>query len=139
MSMPPARMGTAYFNFIASHDGIGLRPAEGLLSEIEITRLIETMESFGGKISWRSQDDGTRKAYEINISLFDALSGTLDGKDNHAVERFICAHAIMLGLEGIPAIYIHSLVGTRNDYNRLNNSGHNRAINRHQWLSLIHI
>ena len=133
MSMPPARMGTAYFNFIASHDGIGLRPAEGLLSEIEITRLIETMESFGGKISWRSQDDGTRKAYEINISLFDALSGTLDGKDNHAVERFICAHAIMLGLEGIPAIYIHSLVGTRNDYNRLNNSGHNRAINRHQW------
>ena len=133
MSMPPARMGTAYFNFIASHDGIGLRPAEGLLSEIEIKRLIKTMEAFGGKISWRSQDDGTRKAYEINISLFDALSGTLDGKDNFVLKRFICAHAIMLGLEGIPAIYIHSLVGTRNDYNRLTNSGHNRAINRHQW------
>ena len=133
MSMPPARNGTAYFNFVASHDGIGLRPAEGLLSDTEIHTLVTTMQDFGGRISWRTLDDGGSKPYEINISLFDALQGTVGGTDNLGLQRFICAHAIMLALEGIPALYIHSLVGTRNDYQRVENSGHSRAINRHQW------
>ena len=133
MSMPPARNGTAYFNFIASHDGIGLRPAEGLLDEQEINSLVSTMQQFGGLISWRNAENGNRKPYEINISLFDALQGTKDGADENGLQRFLCAHAIMLALEGIPGIYIHSLVGTRNDYQRAENSGHNRAINRHQW------
>jgi sucrose phosphorylase len=133
MSMPPARNGTAYFNFIASHDGIGLRPAEGLLDEQEIDTLVSTMQQFGGLISWRNVANGKRKPYEINISLFDALQGTKDGADENGLQRFLCAHAIMLALEGIPGIYIHSLVGTRNDYQRAENSGHNRAINRHQW------
>ena len=133
MSMPPARNGTAYFNFIASHDGIGLRPAEGLLDDSEINTLVETMQQFGGRVSWRAVDEGKSKPYEINISLFDALQGTQAGPDQWALQRFICAHAIMLALEGVPAIYIHSLMGTRNDYQRVENAGHNRAINRHQW------
>jgi sucrose phosphorylase len=133
MSMPPARNGTAYFNFIASHDGIGLRPAEGLLDDQEIDNLVTTMQQFGGLVSWRTGENGDRKPYEINISLFDALQGTKQGKDQHGLQRFTCAHAIMLALEGIPGIYIHSLLGTRNDYQRAENSGHNRAINRHQW------
>jgi len=133
MSMPPAQNGTAYFNFIASHDGIGLRPAEGLLSDDELDTLIAVMQEFGGHVSYRALDDGQRKPYEINISLFDALRGTTAGPDTRAVERFICAHVIMLGLEGIPGIYLHSLLGTRNDYQRVENTGHYRAINRHQW------
>ena len=131
--MPPARNGTAYFNFIASHDGIGLRPAEGLLSDSEINTLVKTMQGFGGHVSWRALDNGDSKPYEINISLFDALQGTVDGADDLGIQRFVCAHAIMLALEGIPGIYIHSLLGTGNDYQRVENSGHNRAINRHQW------
>ena len=133
MSMPPAQPGTTYFNFVASHDGIGLRPAEGLLSDTEINTLVATVQGFGGHVSWRALDDGGSKPYEINISLFDALQGTVSGADNLGLQRFVCAHAIMLALEGIPAIYIHSLVGTRNDHQRVENSGHNRAINRHQW------
>jgi sucrose phosphorylase len=135
MSMPPAQNGTAYFNFVASHDGIGLRPAEGLLSDIELRKLITTMEDFGGHVSYRALESGANKAYEINIALFDALQGTTMGRDDWGLERFVCAHAIMLGLEGIPAIYIHSLLGTRNDYDRVENTGHYRAINRHQWDS----
>jgi sucrose phosphorylase len=135
MSMPPAQNGTAYFNFIASHDGIGLRPAEGLLSDEELDTLIATMQSFGGHVSYRALDDGRSKPYEINIALFDALQGTTSGPDSRGLERFVCAHAIMLGLEGIPGIYIHSLLGTRNDYDRVEHTGHYRAINRHQWDS----
>jgi len=135
MSMPPAQNGTAFFNFIASHDGIGLRPAEGLLSDEELAALIKTMQAFGGHVSYRALENSEPKPYEINISLADALQGTLAGVDGWGTERFLCAHAIMLGLEGIPGIYIHSLLGTRNDYNRVEHSGHYRAINRHQWDS----
>ena len=144
MSMPPAQNGTAYFNFIASHDGIGLRPAEGLLSEQEINQLVTTMQAFGGEISWRtvttetknnasSQTKEQRKPYELNITLYDALQGTTAGRDEWGHLRFICAHTIMFALEGIPGIYIHSLLGTSNDYKKLQHTSHNRAINRHRW------
>lgn len=133
MSMPPAQHGTTYFNFIASHDGIGLRPAEGLLTEEEIGTLVNTMQDFGGLVSWRSTAEGKQKPYEINIALFDALQGTVAGPDKFGLERFLCAHAIMFGLEGIPGIYIHSLLGTSNDYEKVKNTGQNRGINRHRW------
>ena len=133
MSMPSAVNGTGYFNFIASHDGIGLRPLEGLLSLEEENKLIETLQNFGGKVSWRALDNNEQKPYEINIALYDALKGTVNGEDAFNVVRFICAHTIMLGLQGIPAFYVHSLLGTKNDHQRFFNSGHNRCINRHQW------
>lgn len=133
-SMPPAQPGTTYLNFIASHDGIGLRPAESLLSDEEIDELVDVMENFGGKVSYRSLSDGSKRPYEINISLIDAMSGTASGgKDAWQIQRFLCAHAIMLALEGIPAIYIHSMLGTHNDYEKLKHSGHNRSLNRHSW------
>jgi sucrose phosphorylase len=132
-SMPPAQNGTFFFNFIASHDGIGLRPAEGLLEDQELTSLVNTMQNFGGRISWRTSEDGKQKAYEINIALYDALQGTVKGTDKWGLDRFICAHSIMFGLEGIPGIYIHSLLGTGNDYEKVKNTSQNRSINRHKW------
>ncbi|MBY5992390.1 sugar phosphorylase [Ferrimonas balearica] len=133
MSMPPAQLGTTYLNFIASHDGIGLRPVEGLLDEQAIADIATTMEGFGGRISWRSLAGGGLRPYEINIALFDAMKGTLKGEDGHQEARFLCAHAIMLALEGLPAIYLHSLLATENDHAKLANTGNNRSINRHNW------
>jgi sucrose phosphorylase len=133
MSTPPTQSGTAFFNIIASHDGIGLRPVEGILSEGEVDSLVNAIQKFGGRISWRSLDNGKKKPYEINISLYDALQGTLAGPDHWQNQRFICAHAIMLALGGVPAIYIHSLLGTQNDYNRVEHTNRSRSINRHQW------
>jgi sucrose phosphorylase len=133
MRMPPAPIGCAYLNFTASHDGIGLRPAEGLLSEEEFQQLLETMQQFGGKISMRKKADGTESPYEINIALFDALQGTVKGKDKWQIQRFICSQTIMLSLEGIPAFYIHSLLATHNDPEAVIKTGSKRAINRHRW------
>lgn len=133
MSMPPAQFGTAYFNFIGSHDGIGLRPAEGLLSDWELRSLIDTMQRFGGRISYRTAG-GQPRPYEINIALWDALSGTIaKGPDAWQLARYLCAHTLMLGLEGIPGLYIHSLLATRNDLNRVEHTGQARSINRHLW------
>ena len=133
MSMPPARNGTTYFNFIASHDGIGLRPVEGILTDDEVDNLASLMQEFGGDVSWRTMSDGQHRPYELNISLIDAVSGTYEGKDNFQLNRFICAHAIMLALEGIPAFYIHSLLATGNDLQKLEMTSNKRAINRHNW------
>lgn len=133
MSMPPAQLGCTYFNFTASHDGIGMRPAEGLLSEEDIQRVIDTAEKFGGRLSMRKMPDGSTRTYEINIALFDALKGTIEGEDEWNIERFLCSQIIAMGLEGIPGFYIHSLLATGNDHDGVEKSGHNRAINRHRW------
>ncbi len=133
VTMPPSQMGTFYFNFIASHDGIGLRPAEGLLDQSEINELANCMKEFGGRISWRTSDDGQDKPYEINITLFDALQGTNKGPDRWQIARFMCAHGVMLALEGVPAIYIHSFLGTQNYYQGVEHTNHNRTINRFKW------
>jgi len=133
MSMPPAQNGTAYYNFIASHDGIGLRPVEGILEESIVDLMAEKVREYGGDVSCRSLEGGRERPYELNISLFDAMKGTFDGPDDYQFERFVCAHAIMLALEGIPAFYIHSLLATQNDHDKVKATGSKRAINRHEW------
>lgn len=133
MSMPPAPDDCYYLNFTASHDGIGMRPAEGLLSPQEQHQMIETIRGFGGKLSTRQTPDGSQRVYELNISLFDALQGTVQGKDQFGIARFLCSQTVMMGVEGIPAFYIHSLLATPNDEVKLAATGRNRSINRHQW------
>ncbi len=133
MAMPPAQLGCAYLNFTASHDGIGLRPAEGLIPDDELESMIDSAKDFGGLVSVRETADGAMRPYEINIALFDALAGTRKGRDDLQLQRFLCSQTIAMALEGIPAFYIHSLLATPNDYDGVEKSGHNRAINRRRW------
>jgi sucrose phosphorylase len=133
MAMPPAQMGCTYLNFTASHDGIGLRPAENLIPDEEIDRIIDTLTEFGGLVSMRQSGKDEMRPYEINISLFDAFTGTLKGTDDWQIERFLCSQTVAMALEGIPAFYIHSLLATTNDREGVEKSQHNRAINRHRW------
>ncbi|MEH6715604.1 sugar phosphorylase [Parasphingorhabdus flavimaris] len=131
-SNPPALTGCTYLNFTASHDGIGLRPTEGALPQGEVDQMLATIQGFGGRVSMRRGPGGTEKPYEMNISFFEAMQGTLDGPDEYQIDRFMAAMGIMLALEGIPAIYIHSLLATPNSYEDVNLTGHNRSINRSQ-------
>ncbi len=130
---PRPQKSCTYLNFIASHDGIGLRPAEGILPDDEVATLVDAMHEYGGYVSMRTNQFGEESPYEINIALIDALKGTHKGVDDYQVQRFICAHTIMLALQGIPAIYIHSLIATTNDYLGVEHSGRTRSINRRRW------
>lgn len=123
----------SYLNFTASHDGIGLRALEGIVSKHEIDDLIESMHRFGGFVSMKANSDGEDSPYEINISLFDALQGTRRGADQWQIQRFLCSQAIMLALQGVPAFYIHSLLATPNDIHGVELSGRTRSINRKSW------
>ncbi|MCF8302487.1 MAG: sugar phosphorylase [Bacteroidales bacterium] len=131
--MPDPGQGMTYLNFTASHDGIGVRPLEGILPEAEKEELLNNMREFGGKISTKRNADGSESPYEINITYFDALKHTADEVDDFQIERFICSQTIMMTLQGIPAFYIHSLFGTPNDYEGLRKTQRSRTINRKKW------
>ena len=132
-AMPPAPLGCAYLNFTASHDGIGMRPAEGLLSPEDQTVVIDTVRRIGGLVSMRALPDGGESPYELNTTFWDAMSQTVEGSDDYHLARFICSQTIVMSLEGIPAFYIHSLLATPNDHASVEKRGMNRAINRHHW------
>ena len=137
---------TTFFNFLASHDGIGLNPARGILDNADIDALVEKTLTHGGLISYKHHADGTQSPYEMNINYFDALSNpavlqppsSAVGTPPRAgyesldlqVDRFIAAQAIMLSLVGVPGIYFHSLFGSRGWVEGVKQTGRNRTINR---------
>jgi len=134
MKMPPAQLGNAYLNFIASHDGIGMRPAEGVLSDKEIKKMLQRLKKNGSKFSMRKLSNNEEKVYEANISLFNALQFTdSDLKGKFALKRFIAAHCIILAIEGVPAFYFNSLFATKNDEETFANTGVKRNLNRYKW------
>jgi len=132
-NLEPPPPGCTYFNFTASHDGIGVRPLEGLLPKEEFEALVERMEQKGGKVSRRSNPDGSLTPYEINITYFDAL-GFPGRKDSDlCIARFLCSQTVMISLQGIPGIYFNSLLGTPNWLVGVQETGRARTINRRKW------
>jgi glucosylglycerate phosphorylase len=123
--------GVTFFNFLASHDGIGLNPARGILNPDEIDALVQTAIDHNGFVSYKNNPDGTTSPYELNISYFDALSSPLTEESiGTQVGRFLAAHSIVLALRGLPGIYFHSLFGSRGDRQGAEESGIPRRINR---------
>ncbi len=129
MSLEETTSATSFFNFLASHDGIGLRPTEGILSDDDRNLLLEETQRKGGLIGWRNLPDGSKTAYELNINYMDAISEPEDA-DEERCKKTLAAHAILLSLAGMPAIYYHSLFGSRNNRKEAIESGINRRINR---------
>lgn len=129
----------AWLNFAASHDGIGLRPAQGILSHAEIDALVARAVAHGGFVSYRRHADGSESPYELNINYFDALSDPQGALPlSTQVDRFIVSQAIMLALAGVPGIYFHSLFGSRGWPEGVRLTGRPRTINR-QKLALAEL
>ena len=123
-----------FFNFTASHDGIGVMPARGLLTKAEIQALADTALAHGGRVSYKTDADGSQSVYELNISFFDALSDPqADEPQNLQLARFMVSQAIMLALAGVPGIYVHSLFGSRSWREGVRLTGRNRTINREKF------
>jgi sucrose phosphorylase len=128
---------TTFFNFLASHDGVGLNPARGILSVADIDALVDQTLAHGGLISYKQNTDGTQSPYEMNINYFDALSNPFgDESIETQVNRFMAAQAIMLSLTGLPGIYFHSLFGSRNWAEGVKITNHNRTINRQKLVRM---
>lgn len=128
-----------FFNFLASHDGIGINPVRGILPDREIDAMIQRVVANGGFVSYKHNADGSKSPYEANVSYFDALCdpAAADPVETQ-VRRFLVAHAIMLAMPGVPGIYFHSLFGSRGDRAGAEASGIARRINR-QKLTLADV
>ncbi len=132
--LPQTKKGNSYLNFIASHDGIGMRPLEGIINNRSIKKLLLRLKKNGSKFSYRKVNNNKRKVYESNITVFDALKvSDKDKKGLYKFQRYIAAHAIMFTFEGVPAIYFNSLFGKSNDEARYVITGNNRDVNRFKW------
>jgi sucrose phosphorylase len=127
--LEPTTPATTVFNFLASHDGIGIRPVEEILTPEERTMLVHKALEHGGFVSYKDNGDGTQSPYELNITYLDALTHPSEAKDVR-VKRFLAAHGILLSMQGVPGIYIHSLVGSPSDRKGAESSGIKRRINR---------
>ncbi|MFO7634885.1 MAG: alpha-amylase family glycosyl hydrolase [Caldilinea sp.] len=125
---------TTFFNFMASHDGVGVRPLEGILSQAEIDALVERTLKHGGLVNYRNNPDGSKSAYELNIVYFDALNDPNAGEPlSLQIDRFLASQAILLSMAGVPGIYVHSLFGSRNWREGVAITEHNRTINRRKF------
>ncbi len=122
-----------FLNFIASHDGIGLRPVEGILNTREIQALVDQTLHHGGQASFKTNLDGTESVYELNITLFDALNHPEENTIELGTKRFLASQAIMLSLAGVPGIYVHSLFGSANNKAGVTETGRARSINREKF------
>lgn len=129
--LEPPPPGTTYFNFTASHDGVGVRPLEGLVDPSRLARLVDAVRDRGGFISLKRNADGTESPYELNITYFSALGGAMSA--DRQIGRFLASQALMLALQGIPGIYFHSLLGTPNDSAGVARTGRARTINRRRF------
>jgi len=116
-----------FFNFTASHDGIGVRPLEGILDPDELNALIDIVKANQGQVSYKKNPDGSQSPYELNITYVDAILGK--PSSSHA-EKFLASQAIQYALPGVPATYIHSLLGSRNWIEGVRQTGRARTINR---------
>jgi sucrose phosphorylase len=122
---------TTFFNFLDSHDGIGLLGAQDILSAEEIELMVRRVEERGGLVSYRSNGDGSRSPYELNVTWYSALNPEDAGEDVALqVARFVASRSIALALRGMPAIYLPSLFGSKNDIEAVKAGEGARAINR---------
>jgi glycosidase len=131
--LAPPPKGCHFLNFTASHDGIGVRPLEGILDTDEILSLADEVRGNGGHVSMRKLEDGSEFPYELNATYYGALSHKKDPELGK--KMFLCSHAIALAMKGIPAVYFHSLCATPNYTEGVKETGHNRTINRKKWKS----
>ena len=128
-----------FFNFLASHDGIGVVPSKGILSDEDLEHLACRIRDHGGKVSYKTNPDGSDGVYELNSTYFDALSAPRTSEHwELQLSRYLCSQAIMLALKGVPGVYIHSLFGSHNDEERYQASKWKRDLNHgqlsHAWL-----
>ena len=136
--VPPSET-TAFFNFLASHDGIGLMGARGILPEPEIALLCDRVRSVGGLVSMRTGEGGAAIPYELNVTWWSALNDAGSGEEaERQVDRFVASRAVALALRGVPGIYLLSFFGARNDLEAVRRDGQARSINRsalrEEWL-----
>ena len=120
-----------FFNFLDSHDGIGLMGVKEILSRDEIDFIIERAKSQGALISHKMTEERKEEPYEINSTWWSAINGDGNREEiEFQVRRYVATRSIALVIPGVPGIYVHGALGTPNDHELARKTGVNRDVNR---------
>ena len=117
-----------FFNFTASHDGVGVRAVSDILDDKELNFLVNSCEAHGGLVSYRTVGE-EKSPYELNCSYIDILTSP-EEDDALRLKRMILSQAVVLAMPGVPGIYFHSLVGSQSYHEAVRKTRRNRTINR---------
>ena len=122
---------TTFLNMLDTHDGIGLMGVRDILPKEDIDFIIQTAREHGAFVSYKTGKDGKDEPYEVNSTWFSAINHDSSDEDiAFQVKRFIASRSIAFALRGVPAIYFHGLIGTRNDIDAVLKTKSKRDINR---------
>ncbi len=124
---------TALLNFTSCHDGVGLIPLKGLMSDVRIKNLLSECEKRGGLISHRTLPEGEEEPYELNISWWSAMKSKSNERNSLQTDRFILSQLFVMALPGIPAFYLQALLACENDLETFKKTGQRRDINRKKF------
>ena len=127
LSLPSDRV--CFFNFTASHDGVGVRAISEILDEKEMDFLLQSTIDHGGLVSHRAIGEEEESPYELNCNYMDILTNPNED-DSMRIKRMILSQAVVLAMPGVPGVYFHSLVGSQNYHEAVRRTRINRTINR---------
>jgi sucrose phosphorylase len=128
-ALPPLTKGNCFLNFLASHDGVGLTPAKGLIDETAFAQTLAKAQERGALISMKGTPSGPIP-YELNCSWADMAAPETLGPPALQARAFLASYAVALAMPGLPAVYFHSWTGARAWKEGPEILGYNRAINR---------
>ena len=122
---------TTFLNMLDTHDGVGLMGVKNILPKEDIDFIVQKAREHGAFVSNRSVGGGQEEPYEVNVTWFSALNHDNSDEDiEFQVKRFVASRSISLVLRGVPGIYLHGLVGTKNDIDAVLRTKVKRDINR---------
>jgi sucrose phosphorylase len=128
-ALPALPPGNCFLNFLASHDGVGLTPARGLVEDAAFGRTLAEAQKRGALVSMKSTASGP-VPYELNCSWADMTAPESLGPPETQAGAFLAGYAAALAMPGLPAVYFHSWTGSRAWREGPRLLGYNRAINR---------
>lgn len=132
--------GTAWVNYVRSHDDIGWTFADEDAAELGIEgsshrRFLNNfyVDRFPGSFARGVPFQDNPKTGDCRISGTTASLAGLEAGDAGAIDRIVLAHSIPLSTGGVPLLYLGDEVGQLNDYGYLDDPAHrddSRWVNR---------
>ncbi len=122
---------TTFFNILDTHDGIGLMGVKGILPAEDIDHLVRTAQERSAFVSFKMTEGRTEEPYEINCTWWSAINAAGSDEDlEFQVRRYTASRSLALAIPGVPGIYIHGALGSSNDFQRVQDTGVKREVNR---------
>lgn len=132
-TLPRLNEKTVFLNFLASHDGVGLLPAAGLVGDKALRATLDIACQRGALLSYKDSKDGP-VPYELNCSYLSVAAPRSLGGAEKRGRAFLCCHAVLCALAGLPAVYFHSWIGSEHWTEGPALCGYKRAVNRERPL-----